>query len=61
LHGVAAAAGAKTATVDLAAQAKEEEPVRSPSRKKSLTSMTPNKKPTSARSKAAAKKKQRAV
>jgi bifunctional non-homologous end joining protein LigD len=61
LHGVAAAAGAKTATVDLAAQAEEEEPVRSPSRKKSLTSMTPNKKPTSARSKAAAKKKQRAV
>ena len=59
LRGVAAAAGAETATVDVAAQAEEEEPVRRPSRTKSPTSRNPNKK--SGRSKSAANKKQRAV
>jgi bifunctional non-homologous end joining protein LigD len=60
LRGVAAAAGTETAAVDLAAPAEEEEPVRSPSRKKS-PGTTRNNKPTSVRRKATAKKKQRAV
>jgi hypothetical protein len=61
LRGVTAAAGAETATVDLAAQAEEEQTVASRSRTKSPVPITRNKQLSSRRGKAAAKKKQRAV
>jgi bifunctional non-homologous end joining protein LigD len=60
VRGVAAAAGAESATVELAAQA-EEEPAKGRARTKTPIAMPRKSTAPSVRSKAAAKKKQRAV
>jgi bifunctional non-homologous end joining protein LigD len=61
LRGVAAAAGAESTTVDLAAQAEEKQPRKNPARTASPRKMPKKSASVSVRGKAPSKKKQRAV